>query len=172
MLIILFISIYSTLDFCNVLNFDDIDVIGNYIAIPRPYKNFVFRRINPGNGFPYNYIPVGNTTIQNTSFNNAASSNPNVIFTTRESLSISKTNNETFNIYHLEMTSIYINNMPIFINTFRYGNLISNMILSLSIGHPKLFDINVKNIDEVVIGCENISLEKCAHIAYDNIAIG
>lgn len=156
--------------------FDDVPVsdLESYKALPRPYNGFVFRRVNtPFTSYPDDNIPV--TNVSNPSvpsfFVNGATSSPNLIFTTGESMSIRKSNNRTFAIVSLQMKSVFIDNMAVFVNTSRLGVVTSSTLVNLSINGPTLVGVNKSGLDLVLIGCVNPSLLTCAHITYDDIKI-
>lgn len=168
--------LFAIVDACTItkhetLTFEDINIPGSYFALPRPYHNYIFRRSQPNNNYPDDNIPVSNTSNQGGPWANAAQSKPNVIFTTGESLSIRKADNSSFKIRHIAMTSIFIANMSVFVNTYRNGTLHSAMNVTLALGVPTTYKIYKCKIDQVLIGCVNGSFNTCAHIAYDNVAV-
>lgn len=171
LIVIITIANACTIGHHVTLNFDDINITNAFITLPRPYHGYVFKRSQPNDGFPDDDIPAGNTTQIGGAWTNAAYSKPNIILTTRESLSIQKSDNSTFKIRHIAMASIFIANMQVFINTYRLGKLHSSMNVTLPLGTPSVFKIYKCNIDQVLIGCVNGSFDTCAHIAYDNVAV-
>jgi len=158
-----------------IFNFDDVIVTdySGYRSLPRPYNSLIFKRVNTiHTSYSDNNIPVLNITNNNTLsyYVNAATSSPNLILTTGESLSIREINNGTFAVLNLKMKSIYINQMNVFINTFRFGNLVSNMTVNLPVNEPIIVNVNQKQFDEILIGCVDPSFNTCAHITYDDIS--
>jgi len=156
--------------------FDDVTVINaeSYTALPRPYNGFVFRRVNtPYVSYPDDHIPVMNvsSSVIPSYFVNGATSPPNLLFTTGESMSIRKSNNRTFAITTLQMKSIYIGQMAIFINTSRLGVVTSSQLLNLPTSAPLLVSINQNGLDEILIGCVNPQFATCAHITFDDISL-
>lgn len=172
MLFLLFVIVNTcTINKHETLSFDDVNVTGPYMALPRPYRGYIFKRSDPNNNYPDDNIPIGNTTAIGGLWSNAAQSKPNVIFTTGESLLFYKADNSTFKIRHIAMTSIFIANMSVFINTYKAGVLHSTMNVTLTLGTPTTFKIYKCNVDQVLIGCVSDSFDTCAHIAYDNVAV-
>ena len=150
----------------------------SYMALPRPYQGFVFKRINtPYTGYINDQVPILNVSdfmINNptyTFYQNSVISQPNVIFTTGEDLSFGKSDNKFFYLTKLYMTSIFINNMEVTIAGYRNGRIIEARTVNLIISTPLEVFLNLKNIDNVIIGCTNPEPNTCAHIAYDNIQL-
>jgi hypothetical protein len=170
------------------LNFDDVYVVPSlgYTTLPRPYENFVFKKVKTIVIDPYfDDVPVLNTTNENISpsYRNAAVSNlsasdqsngvnpilPNVLLTTGESLSIQKYNNKTFEIESLYLTSIFVDQMEIFIKMCRSNKLVNTTIITLPRGNPVFVYLNIAQIDYILIGCTDPLT--CAHMTYDNIKL-
>lgn len=179
-LFLFFFALFRCTSICGsstpvTFTFDDVDVTsGPYEALPRPYHNFVYRRIStPVVSYPDDHIPIMNVTNSQvpTWYNKTAISRPNVIFTTGEGLSVMKFNNRTFAAVNVYMTSIYIDNMQIFVNTSLYGIQTSTTIITLRISVPTLVTINHNGINQLTVSCVNPSLDTCAHIAYDNLQL-
>lgn len=185
---ILFTSVLyaqNELTLCNnkqieTLNFDDVIVNTSitYIALPRPYHNFVFRRINTNyTGYIDDGIPVNNITNllsyhpDYTFYQNAYESPPNIIFTTGENLSIEKSDNSAFNIIKLYMKSIFIDNMAIILQSYKNGIVFFNKTVTVSAVSPTEIFLNWRNIDQLIIGCLNPQFETCAHVSYDDITV-
>ena len=150
----------------------------SYIALPRPYQGYIFKRINtPYTGYIDDHVPVLNVSdfmINNptyTFYQNSVISQPNVIFTTGEDLSFFKSYNKFFYLTKLYMTSIFINNMEVTITGYRNGRIIEARTINLIVSTPSEVILNLKNVDTVVIGCTNPEPSTCAHIAYDNIQL-
>lgn len=155
------------------INFDDFTVLypSNPATLPRPFHNFIFKRINTNyTGWAYDVIPIMNVTgVQY--YQNAAQSLPNIIFTAGENLSIQRENNNSFNIVKLYMKTIFIDNMPVIIQSYKNGNLFLNQTVNLSISGPTEINLNWRNVDQIIIGCLNPQFVSCAHASYDDITV-
>ena len=157
----------------HTLGFDDVTIYpDSYIALPRPYLNFVFKRVNTVSvGYSDDNVAVANLTAAPAAYQNAENSPPNVILTTGESFSLKKVDNSIFNIVKLYITSIYINNMGILIKCYKNGVYFSNVTLNIQTTYPTEINLNWKNIDEVIIGCSNPEYATCAHATHDDITV-
>ena len=175
-----FVLLFAIYGMCRgqTLKFDDViiaNTINSFKALPRPYNDFIFRRVD--SGFPDDNIPVFNTTnyiLHNptvTFYQNTAISPPNIILTTgvNEKLSISKYTNGNFKFNKLYMTSIFFDNMGVTIDGYRNGNIINTMTTNLTVSVPLEVILNWRAIDHVIIRCSISGPASCYHIAYDNI---
>ena len=156
-----------------VLGFDDLQVAPyDTPALPWPYDDFIFSRGPSGYSDPH--IPVTNITGMD-GWLTSASSQPNVIFTTAESLimkQVATKNQRTFVLQGVSLTSIYIDQMSIFIDMSRNGTLVNRMNTTLPIGIRRDITIDTSNnIDQVTIGCTVYSYSTCAHMAYDDFRV-
>jgi hypothetical protein len=171
--LIYFISIVNS---CTILdmNFDDVAISSSqlYVALPRPYDNFIFKRINTAVGnWSFDNIPATNVST-GTFAAYTATSPPNVIFTTGENLSITKSDNSGFKMLSVNMTSIYINNMGVNITGYRRNATMYSQSVSLLTSAPSYIAfVNWNNVDQVIIGCSIVSFSTCAHITYDDVVI-
>lgn len=160
-----------------VFNFEDLDVSNSlgYIALPQPYNNFIIKRINsPYTGYSDNHIPVlnsSNPNIMSEYYGNSATSPPNFILTTGEYLSISKVDGGTFAIISLQMKSIFIDQMPVVVQTLKLGVVTSSTTVTLSTSGPMLVQVDQKQFDQVLVRCVNDDFATCAHISYDDISL-
>ncbi len=150
----------------------------SYIALPRPYQGYIFKRINtPYTGYIDDHIPVLNVSdfmINNPTYafyQNSVISQPNVIFTTGEEVSFVQSNNKFIYLTKLYMTSIFINNMEVTITGYRNGRIVEARTINLIVSTPSEVILNFKSIDNIIIGCTNPEPSTCAHIAYDNIQL-
>lgn len=178
-LCVLFISAFADQQQCTanrkrlLLGFDDIQLLPtDYFSTPWPYRDFLFTR---GGGWMDKHVPVINTTGV-PYYSTAASSRPNVILTTAESLTmeqmISSKGNPTFVLHSLSMTSIFIDKMSVFIEMSRNNTILYRQVVVLPIQQQTSVIINTQvNADKMVIGCVDPSFPTCAHIAYDDIAL-
>lgn len=159
------------------LNFDDVQTPQNgLIALPRPYQNFVCKRINtPMTGYTDDNCVVFNVpAFQGLNpgtnlYNNTDASPPNILLTTGEYVSFSYSNRGFFKIMKLTMTSIFIDNMGVLFRGFKNGRQTESFNVTLSISIPTETSLSWGNIDNLIIGCIDTSFNTCAHIAYDNI---
>lgn len=99
---------------------------------------------------------------------------PNVLLTSAESFAITQVptkNNRTFVFLNMSMTSIYIDNMGVFIQMSRNGTVVHRMVVTLRLGvrTPVVIDNQVR-ADKVDIGCVDTSIPTCANIAHDDFS--
>lgn len=159
------------------LNFDDVITrTDSLVALPRPYQNFVCKRINtPLTGYSDDNCVVVNVTDfqrlnqESSIYNNTNVSPPNVLLTTGEYVSFSSANRGFFRPAKLTMTSIFVHNMGVSLRGFKNGRLTESLNVTLSISTPTEISMIWGNIDNIIIGCIDVSFNTCAHIAYDNI---
>jgi hypothetical protein len=59
--------------------------------------------------------------------------------------------------------------MTVSLRGFKNGKLTENLKVTLSISIPTEITMTWGNIDNIIIGCMDVSFNTCAHIAYDNI---
>lgn len=165
-------------NYCNdasseqVLDFDDITLNGTTprAYLPQPYRGeYLFERITSR---AHLSMDVLNTSSPGSpaAYRNVASSPTNVILTSTGSLSLNRLGN-TFTLLTLKMTSIFKDQMPIFVNASRNGVVMKSLIVNLPLLVNTEIVVNQKNIDQVLIGCLYPSLHTCAHIAYDDIGV-
>lgn len=174
MLVLIYLINYIACGSIENLNFDDIAVPSSepFTILPRPYYNFIFKRINtPLTGYIDDHLPVFNTT-GNSLYVTSATSNPNVIVTTGENLAIITSNNANlFDFYSINMTSIFIDQMAVNLTAYHRGVTLNVTTIILTVDIPYYTVLNWKNIDQVIIGCYNYSYYTCAHIGYDNVVV-
>lgn len=162
-----------------VLKFDDILVPtaeGYNGGLVQPYNGYIFQRVNtPYSSYPYNYVPVLNTSnpIVGSAYANVSVSKPNVLLSTGESLSIARQSggDNRFTLVSFYSTSIYLNNMAIFINSFNNGVLVNKTTAILPLQIPTQIMVNMKNVDIVLIGCVNPDYNNCYPFVYDNFYV-
>lgn len=162
-----------------ILKFDDIPAPQGYPGgLPQPYNSYIFARVNtPYSSWPDNHVPVLNTStiIQGTTaYVNASVSHPNVLLTTGESLSLSKQvdrGTRLFTLLSFYATSVYLNNMVIFVNSFNSGVLVNTTTAVLPLKVHTQIMVNMKNIDTILIGCVNPDFNNCYPYVYDNFNV-
>jgi len=161
------------------LKFDEIQIPtaeGYNSGLQQPYNGYIFTRVNtPYSAYPYNYVPVLNTSnpVVDSVYMNTAVSRPNVLLSTGESLSISyqSSGSKSFSLLNFYMTSVYLNNLAIFVNTFNNGALVNRTTITLPLQVPTQIVVNAKNIDVVLIGCVNPDYNNCYPFVYDDFSL-
>lgn len=156
-----------------VIGFEDIQVVPyENIDLPQPYHNFVFSRAP--SDWLNTYTPLMNTSGA-PYFDAAPSSGTNVILTTNEAFILQQAaskGNRTFNLMSVSLTSIFYDNMPVYIEVSRNNLTLSRKVVTLNCGARVSVSIDSPYAgDKVVIACVNQSFSVCAHIGYDDFAI-
>lgn len=154
------------------LGFDDIQVAaGDTPALAWPYRDFMFVRTSSYlDRHMVIFNPVGYPDWQK-----GVASPPNVLLTSGESFAITQVpskNNRTFVFLNVSMTSIYVDNMGVFIQMSRNGTVLHRMVVTLGLGvrTPIVID-NLVRADRVDIGCVDTSIPTCANVAYDDFSL-
>jgi hypothetical protein len=162
------------------LKFDEIPIPtaeGYNSGLSQPYNGYIFTKVNtPYSAWPDNHVPVLNTSnpVVGPALTNASVSNPNVLISSGESLSISRQRgggSPIFTLVSFYATSIYLNNMAIFVNSFSSGVLVNRTTAILQLRFPTQVITNMKNIDTILIGCVNPDWDNCYPFVYDNFNV-
>lgn len=157
-----------------LINFDQYTVAPyDVIALPWPEKDFLFER-GPPSGYSDKHVPVANTSGV-TYWDQSASSWPNVILTTGESLVVRQVptkNNRAFVFLGVSLASIFIDQMVIVLTLSRNNTVVytSQIVLPLQSRVSFVMPSRVE-ADLLQIGCYNTSFDTCAHIAYDDFSL-
>jgi len=149
------------------LHFDDLYApTAKFDPLPIPYKGFniIKSRIPPA--------LLMNTTYANLWFYTAAATTPpNLIFTSAETLFVKwsdeSQNKRAFTVLNFTLASIFIGNMGVVVQTLRNDNVISSQTIFLPITVPQTIIVGQSNVDTLVIGCLDPSIDTCAHMAFD-----
>jgi len=162
-----------------VLNFEEFYAPYGTWSLPRPYNGLVFKRINtPYTNYPNDLTQVINTTYQPQYFPEligTSSSPPNGIYTSGEIMTVdrpSQANSKSFTLLGLKISSVFINNLQIYINTTVTSaqgkqTLVSSSIITINVGSITNVLVNQTNIEGFSISCVNYT--NCAQIIYDDI---
>lgn len=162
-----------------LLDFDDIQCNEDCRAMPRPYKDFAFKRLNspytgwiPGNqDWP---MPMANTSLFPTVYQIGASSLPNILFVgSGEPVVILKTTprDTMFGMRSINMASLYLDNMNISMTGTRQGNIKYEMNISLPFRQLSTIEFDWDNINEVNIVCFGDNPRAYDTLTFDDVLV-
>lgn len=156
------------------MNFDDFIVTNELYPIgfgvlPTPYKGFNI--VTGGGNHPE--MRIMNTSYRGIPYYTSSSTTyPNIAYTDGEpflmTYSNQAVNQKSFTMLSLSITSIWFNNMAIWVQVSKNGNIVNNTPYSLPVGVPQTILIGETG-DRFVVYCANPHPDFCAHMAFDTV---
>lgn len=159
------------------LNFDEITLINQgYVFVPTPYQGFNFITDREPNIY-FSVFPalIFNSTYSGApSYTKTASTQPNAIFTDGHGLivtfSSTAQNQKAYTLLSFTASAVYYENMLVYVETSRNGNLISRTNVSLPLGIPTTIVVGQANIDRLYVRCPG-GVTQCSHMVFDSFMI-